>query len=684
MKAKNETQDTKITTSLEQPKFYDDDDIFALYNNLLTDTIAYCNENTIEFLRLELDVEIQLLSNLERELLYFEKGSMLNDLYNNINLKVFELINLESSLDKPFLLFIIGMGKYGKSTLINALLEVEYAEVGVLPKTWKIDVFEKSDSVAAVKVKLNDSETLSFSESDARDYLHNEEQKREASEKEINELFIQNTLELKTIEEKEEYKVYLEKKHLYHSPVREVTWQINKNNFVLNNFRLVDTPGLVQDFSGGLKEGLSDYYYKADGIVWILDATTISAKKNQELIMEFMSNSADNKRIRNSVAVLNRADVVYQQKGGKGVERILEQAYELYGTVFPLIIPISAKSALDGILTNDQPLIEASNIDELRAYIRDSFYQGSKQIRYQSKSQGIILLKEKTHSFCKDYNRRLMEDSTFLLKMRGEITQKAKDLEMTLLTKYKSTFSKYLSGIKKRVIEKLPNLNDVNQIPTNEFDKYISEKIIGSAELKSIYIQLAQEAEKQIQQFYNYQLMISAITEFKHLKLTRRQPIKKITLSMPTSGIETSQSSQQVGNSLGAGALGAIAGSLIAPGIGTVAGVIIGGVIGWMMSETDEIKLEKIHVKINGNAEQMIKNVKESLSELVKTNILLVVSDIKRQQEASFANVHCRYMHVPKLNKLLKEFAKPKQTEEINLYQIFLQNIFTSCCNDKN
>ena len=55
---------------------------------------------------------------------------------NNIRLQ-----SLAADLNSPFLLFVVGDGKFGKSTLINALIGCEAAEAGQLPRTWKIDVF---------------------------------------------------------------------------------------------------------------------------------------------------------------------------------------------------------------------------------------------------------------------------------------------------------------------------------------------------------------------------------------------------------------------------------------------------------------------------------------------------------------------------------------------------------------
>ncbi|MGQ9531364.1 MAG: hypothetical protein ACUVTQ_00970 [Desulfotomaculales bacterium] len=65
-----------------------------------------------------------------------------------------QLACLKQELREPFMLFVMGMGKYGKSTLVNVLLGGRYADVDSLPKTWKIDVFTAHG--------LNGSATLRF------------------------------------------------------------------------------------------------------------------------------------------------------------------------------------------------------------------------------------------------------------------------------------------------------------------------------------------------------------------------------------------------------------------------------------------------------------------------------------------------------------------------------------------
>mgnify|MGYP001015502329 CR=1 FL=1 len=59
-----------------------------------------------------------------------------------------ELMELKSKVDsklkdlkeQPVYVMIVGDGKRGKSTLLNALIGQNLAEVNFLPKTWRIDL----------------------------------------------------------------------------------------------------------------------------------------------------------------------------------------------------------------------------------------------------------------------------------------------------------------------------------------------------------------------------------------------------------------------------------------------------------------------------------------------------------------------------------------------------------------
>lgn len=48
----------------------------------------------------------------------------------------------QHDLREPLLIMVVGEGKFGKSSLINALLGTSVAPVSRLPKTWKVDLYE--------------------------------------------------------------------------------------------------------------------------------------------------------------------------------------------------------------------------------------------------------------------------------------------------------------------------------------------------------------------------------------------------------------------------------------------------------------------------------------------------------------------------------------------------------------
>ena len=93
-------------------------------------------------------IKAQLLEHLiklKRQMAAFDdsatNSNILGDYLRRIREKLSEMEDIAGRMDEQFMLFIMGSGKNGKSTLINALLGQEKAEVNILPKTWKIDVY---------------------------------------------------------------------------------------------------------------------------------------------------------------------------------------------------------------------------------------------------------------------------------------------------------------------------------------------------------------------------------------------------------------------------------------------------------------------------------------------------------------------------------------------------------------
>ena len=68
----------------------------------------------------------------------------------------------------------MGSGNYGKSTLINALLQEKVIETSDIPNTWKLDLFIKSDN-EKVEITYNDEREIIKSLSNGKKILKDNE-----------------------------------------------------------------------------------------------------------------------------------------------------------------------------------------------------------------------------------------------------------------------------------------------------------------------------------------------------------------------------------------------------------------------------------------------------------------------------------------------------------------------------
>lgn len=612
-----------------------------IYSELRPKMDKLFGEKAIDVLSLELNQEINYWSLVIDDLSKFAKGSMLKDLTDTMNDTVYELMSLKESVKKPFLLFVVGMGKYGKSTLVNALLGKDMADVGVLPKTWKIDIFEKAELTTdnvTVEMVFRDSAREVMTEADARRFLSAEEQKRKGSETEAMKVFNANHANLPTLEAKEQYKAYLEKTMIYQSQVEEVIWRIPGMNAILDEFRLVDTPGLIQDLLGDERYGLSDYYFKADGVIWLLDATTISSKNTQDLIKKIIKLSGNDRSIDNSIAVLNRIDQVYEQQGKEGVEKVMAQALEIYGDVFPKIIPFSAKQAWLGVSSINQQLIQQSNIEQLLFHIREVFSAQARVIRYRSKSKGIGLLNEKMADNVNDYLARLQADTYKLRQDSKTIPDEAQRLAKSLKRHLIASLERYRNQVNSRIRTTICDLDAVKQLDTE--GKFVASKILKTNELIATYNGLLKDIEAGIEDFLNFQVQEVTFREFALIKQIRVQA-QNIHIEAPTISLDDSFTDKTSANTVSAGAVGALIGSFVVPGLGTMIGAFLGGLLGSIISESAEDKLKRLHDKIQSKTDEIVNNLIAKINLAVDANMKPAVDSLALEQVSSFSRLHC-------------------------------------------
>jgi len=307
-------------------------------------------------------------------------------------------------INNYFMIFMVGLGNSGKSTLLNALIEDDVADVDVLPKTWKIDIFFKGGKDDPVGIYYKDGSREELSKEEAVQLITDEEEKVHQSRKELNKEFKKRIKDVKSFEEKEEIRAAMEKYMLYRSPITEIRWPQNSEGTLLDKFRLVDTPGISQDLLGEVKTSINEFYHKADGVIWLFDATTISAQSSRKVLddlnmwLEEVGGSGEN-----IIAVLSSSDKVRNNGGQTEVERVRKEAEKLFGDIFNRVIPVSAREALDGILNNDKSIYKKSNIEELKKAINNQFYINSQELRLESKKRGLNLIINELQSSIEEY-----------------------------------------------------------------------------------------------------------------------------------------------------------------------------------------------------------------------------------------------------------------------------------------
>lgn len=368
---------------------------------------------------------------------------------------------LADHLDGKLMIFIVGNGNAGKSTLLNALVGKEMATTDELPNTWKIDVYTPSVKEQYAELLYNDGRRETITESKAKTIVLQEEEKTKQGKDLYNKELKENIRKYKTKEERDEYKKYLSKKHIYKSPLVEVRWHVSSNH-LLEQCMLVDTPGLNQTLNDEDQIGsIGDYYNKADGVIWLLDGTTIAAANTQDLIQELTETLSNVGGIRNNIiGVINRMDLVYANGGNEAVNKVMDVAQKSFGQYFSALIPISARDAYIGIANNQLSLYESSNIKSLITTIEDIFIAKADIIRREAKRQGNDKLERQ---FYGEMNRYIGEYNEYF-EEREEKTKKTStsigDYYGELCDEIDVFFTNYMEGVSARTNEHIDALGN--------------------------------------------------------------------------------------------------------------------------------------------------------------------------------------------------------------------------------
>lgn len=426
----------------------------------------------------ELEKLMNIMSNLNEKLQLLQK-----DIPNNINNKSSQLVsyieeeinmNIKSikELENPFLLFIIGSGNYGKSTLINALLKDTVIETSDLPNTWKLDLFIKSEK-EKLEISYTDERKIIKSIESGKRIIKEEEEKFKISKKEISKNILSQKNKINK-DKLKELKKQQEKLYLYKSDIDEIKYYL-KNKDILENFIIVDTPGLNQTLLKNTTHRMKKYYQKSDGVIWIIDAQNIISKETNNLIEEI--NKIDSIHEKKIIGVVNKIDII---KDEKDLKRIKNKVSEIYKDRLDDIIYISAKEALNGFINKDKELINKSNIKSLYKSIDINFKYVCEESQINSKYKNISIMKynllDKVHS----YKRNLYKDISIYNEVSFELNKSCDEIYLYTL--------KHIEAFKKKRIYTQEDLNILKKAVEN-LEKQCSK------DLDKIYNTLIKKAD---------------------------------------------------------------------------------------------------------------------------------------------------------------------------------------------
>lgn len=383
---------------------------------------------------------IKILENNLEELnkQVFYNLSNINLLKKSIQYELDILLKSIEELKNPFLLFVIGSGKYGKTTLINSLIKDNLLKVDDIPNTWKLDTLIKAKK-EKIDIIYKNNEVLNIDIEYGMNILKEEEMKYKKSKELIRNNFnIYKTSNKRSIGELKLHKQTLEDKYLYKSDIEEVKYYINKNG-ILENFIIVDTPGLNQNLKSNTNERMINYYNRADGVIWLLDAQNIVAKSSEELIEVLRKEYIIDDKFDNIICVVNKIDVINKNSR----EKILLKINELYKNKFKDIVLVSSKEALKGYINESNELIESSNIKSLLNSIDVNFKLQSEKIQIKAKYNVTKVTNNKINKLINNYKRELYKNINKYEEERIILEEKLKNLKSDLEIKV----DKYISTI---------------------------------------------------------------------------------------------------------------------------------------------------------------------------------------------------------------------------------------------
>ena len=165
-------------------------------------------------------------------------------------------------------------------------------------------------------------------------------------------------------------------------------------------------------------------------------------------------------------------------KDNSYIEKVKQKAKEIYNDKFEEIVFISAKYGIEGIINNDEDLINKSNIKQLYELIDKNFKINSEEEQIKSKYQNINMMNKDILNMLQEYKKVLYNDISKYNEALFELNYKMNELNKfieTYLNKIKS--KDYLTEIdNKELIIQIDEFQHICNIRLNNIYTYLYEK----------------------------------------------------------------------------------------------------------------------------------------------------------------------------------------------------------------
>ena len=271
-----------------------------------------------------------------------------------------------SRTDVPFEIFVIGEGKFGKSTFINALFGADVSPVGLIPKTYCFHRFiaHSGGKDAAFLVTQDLKQDPAWSH--IREALGNVRPEQEGQ-----------LLRYECRPETARAIVSGEEGRIgpgrtYRTPIMEIEWHLNAPQAILPGMRLVDTQGLEQILASSMHRAHLEWeYQRADAVIWLVSAIKVRSAVTEEYFRLFGRYSKP------TVLVLNQIDRIPPPD----VARVVDEARHAYGAHGFEIVSFSAKRACAARRQSDPALLEECGMTDLTDLLQRRFMAKQNLVR---------------------------------------------------------------------------------------------------------------------------------------------------------------------------------------------------------------------------------------------------------------------------------------------------------------